>query len=291
MPDIHTHPAFILRATLALFVACAFGMPPEQSLAHQPRMTEATNTVVEDPEISKAYYAELQGIPQTYTITATGSFHLYVNILVPYRPDQPKDITVRIAKDGAPLATLDGANAEWKKFFEPFGYDTYWMGPEYKERVGAGTYQITVTSPKNDEQYSLAIGEIEKFDMATGLDALRLIPQIKREFFYESPVSFIFSMFGWGLIVAMYLLAFVVGFLYRLILKYAAKNTPRGAGRNINATGRWIRFAIAVVLLVVAITTTWSPVLLFFSGFSLFEAIFSWCGLHAALGRNTCARL
>jgi len=290
MPDIHTHPAFILRATLALFVACAFGMPPEQSLAHQPRMTEATNTVVEDPEISKAYYAELQGIPQTYTITATGSFNLYVNILVPYRPDQPKDITVRIAKDGAPLATLDGANAEWKKFFEPFGYDTYWMGPEYKERVGAGTYQITVTSPKNDEQYSLAIGEIEKFDMATGLDALRLIPQIKREFFHESPVSFIFSMFGWGLIVAMYLLAFVVGFLYRLILKYAAKNTPRGAGRNINATGRWIRFAIAVVLLVVAITTTWSPVLLFFSGFALFEAIFSWCGLNAALGRNACAR-
>jgi len=291
MREFQTHRALILRATLALFVACAFGMPPEQSLAHQPKITEATNTVVQQPEISKAYYAELQGIPQTYTITSTGSFNLYVNILVPYRPDQPKDITVSIAKDGAPLATLDGASAEWQKFFEPFGYDTYWMGPEYKERVGAGTYQITVTSRKNDEQYSLAIGEIEKFDMATGLDALRLIPQIKREFFHESPVSFIFSMFGWGLILAMFVLAFVVGFLYRLILKTVAKNTPRGVGKNINATGRWIRFAIAVVLLVAAITTTWSPVLLFFSGFALFEAIFSWCGLHAALGRNTCARL
>ena len=37
-----------------------------------------------------------------------------------------------------------------------------------------------------------------------------------------------------------------------------------------------------------AITTTWSPILIFFSGFALFEAIFSWCGFYAAMGKNTC---
>jgi len=37
-----------------------------------------------------------------------------------------------------------------------------------------------------------------------------------------------------------------------------------------------------------AITTTWSPILIFFSGFAFFEAIFSWCGFYAAMGKNTC---
>ena len=52
-------------------------------LAHQPRITERAITSVVDPEVSKAYYAELSGEPHIYTINATGSFNLYVNILVP----------------------------------------------------------------------------------------------------------------------------------------------------------------------------------------------------------------
>jgi hypothetical protein len=29
-------------------------------------------------------------------------------------------------------------------------------------------------------------------------------------------------------------------------------------------------------------------ILIFFSGFALFEALFSWCGFYAALGKSTC---
>jgi hypothetical protein len=49
-----------------------------------------------------------------------------------------------------------------------------------------------------------------------------------------------------------------------------------------------LRLAIGVGLFLWAITTTWSPILIFFSGFALFEALFSWCGFYAALGKNTC---
>lgn len=86
----------------------------------------------------------------------------------------------------------------------------------------------------------------------------------------------------------MYLLADIVGFMYRAILKKFAKNSSRGVTRNIGKADRLLRLAIGVGLLLGAITTTWSPILIFFSGFALFEAIFSWCGFYAAMGKNTC---
>ncbi len=104
----------------------------------------------------------------------------------------------------------------------------------------------------------------------------------------DQPIMFIKSPFGWGLIVIMYLLAFLFGFIYRTILKKFAKGSVRGVAQNIGKSDRLLRIAIGVGLLLWAITTTWSPILIFFSGFAFFEAIFSWCGFYAAIGRNTC---
>jgi hypothetical protein len=162
------------------------------------------------------------------------------------------------------------------------------MGPEYKARAEAGTYEIRVWSSNNDSKYSLAIGEIEAFDGTEGVNALTLIPQLKKDFWGESPISFISSPFGWGLIVAMYLLAAIVGFLYRFVVQRVAKGTVREVHKNIGRTDRLLRLAIGVALLLWAMTTTWNPFLIFLSGFCLFEAVFSWCGLYAALGKNTC---
>lgn len=261
---------------------------PTLALAHQPRITESRLTTVPSPEVSKAYYGKLTGEPDVYTINATIPFDLYVGVLVPDIAGQKKDVSAVVLKDGKQIAVLDGATFAWKQFFEEFGHDTYWQGPEYKVRADAGTYEIRVWSSNNDSKYSLAIGEIEKFDGKEGLNALTLIPQLKKNFFNESPINFILSPFGWGLIVIMYLLAGIVGLIYRAILKRVAKNSPRGVAKNIGKKDRLIRIAIGVALLLWAITTTWSPILIFFSGFALFEAIFSWCGFYAAMGKNTC---
>jgi hypothetical protein len=40
--------------------------------------------IVEDPEVSYAYYGKLQGSPQLYEIESDERFHLYVSLLVPY---------------------------------------------------------------------------------------------------------------------------------------------------------------------------------------------------------------
>ena len=269
---------------LPLFLALA----PAPASAHQPRVVESRQTQVADPEISKAYYGRLTGVPDVFTFNAPAPFALYANILVPDLPGQGKDVSVAITKDGAPFAVLDAPSFVWTSMFESFGVDTYWKGPEYKAQAPAGTYVLTVTSPGNDEKYSLAIGEAENFDFKETVNALTLVPRLKRDFFDESPIGFLLSPFGWGMVLALYVLAGVVGFLYRLAVRRFAGASARPAGKNIGAPDRFLRLVLGLALLLWAVTTTWNPFLIFLSGFALFEAVFSWCALYSALGKNTC---
>ena len=269
-----------------LLSVCVF-LPPFAS-AHQPRIVENKQTIVQNPEISKAYYGTLTGEPDIYVIKTDKPFELYVNILVPTISNQKKDVSAVVLRDGKEIAVLNGLNFEWKQFYEPFGADTYWMGPEYEARAEAGTYEIRVWSSNNDSKYSLALGKIEAFSATETLNTLTTIPKLKKNFFDKSPASFIASPLGWGLIIILYILAGIAGLTYRTILKQFAKGTVRGAHKNIGTKDRLIRCMIGIGLLVWAILTTWNPVLIFFSGFVLFEAIFSWCGYYAIIGRNSC---
>lgn len=273
---------------ITLTILLAVFLLPTTTSAHQPRIVKANPTIVMLPEVSKAYYGTLDGEPAVYIIRSEKPFALYVGVLVPDIAGQTKDVSAVILKNGKQLAVLDSANFQWTKFSEEFGHDTYWQGPEYKAQADAGTYEIRVTSSNNDSKYSLAVGEIEAFDFKEVMNALTLIPELKKDFFNKSPIDFILSPFGWGLILVMFVLAFIFGFIYRTVLKQFARNTVRGASKNIGTNDRLVRAAIGTILLLVAITTTWSPWLLFFSGFAFFTAIFGWCGLYAALGKNTC---
>ena len=288
-----------LTKVIHFVLIASFILAPTFALAHQPRITESRLTEVPSPEISKAYYGKLTGEPDVYVINATEAFDLYVNVLVPDIAGQKKDVSAVIIKDlptgeagGKELAVLNGVNFEWKKFYEPFGADTYWMGPEYKARTEAGKYEIRVWSSNNDSKYSLAIGEIEAFDQKEGMNAFTIIPELKKNFFDESPISFIKSPFGWGMIVAMYILAFVVGFILKFIMKKFHKVsdvTVVKKMRNIGKSDRLLRLAIGVGLLLWAMLTTWSPIFIFLSGLAIFESIFSWCVFYAAIGKNTCS--
>ncbi len=276
----------LAKKLLFVLTICAF--LPALASAHQPRITESRLTTVPDPEVSKAYYAELTGEPDVYVINAPLPFDLYVGILVPDIESTKKDILAEVFKGDEKIATIGGESATWKPYFEPFGQSNYFDGGEYKARAEAGVYTIKVSNGENTGKYSLAVGEIEAFDGKEGMNALSIIPDLKRDFFEESPISFILSPFGWGLVVIMYILSFIVGFIYRAILKKFAKSSPRGVAKNIGKSDRLLRLIIGVGLLLWAITTSWSPILIFFSGFAFFEAIFSWCGFYAAFGKNTC---
>lgn len=283
-----SHKGILFFAFLSVFLIPGFAS------AHQPRINTSVETTVVDPEISKAYYGTLTGEPHIYHITSDKPFALYVNILAPDIAGQKTDLTVSIMKDENTIAMLDGNKFEWKKFFEPFGHDTYLQGPEYKAPVEAGSYDIRVSSAKNDDKYSLAVGEIEAFDRQEGMNALKVIPVIKRSFFDKSPMDFILSPMGFGYVAIMYLVAFIFGFVFRFIVKKYREKFPaktflfKSAKKNLGVWDRIIRIALGLILLFLAISSTWSALSLFISGFCIFEGVFSWCIFYQAIGRDTC---
>ncbi|MSO20123.1 MAG: DUF2892 domain-containing protein [Acidobacteria bacterium] len=275
----------------ALLAAFALAWAPALLEAHQPRIVSESRTMVSDPEISKAFYAKLSGSPHVYQISSEKPFELYVNVLVPDIHGQQKDVSAavfRLGKTAESIAELDGKTFAWKRYWEEFGRDWYWMGPEFKRRIAAGTYEIRVESVTNDSKYALAIGEIEAFNGKEGMNALRLIPRLKRDFFATSPVGFLLSPFGYGYVLVMYAMAFAAGFLLRMVYRKLAGAETRAKVRNIAGRDRAVRLAVAAALLAWAITTTWSPILLFLSGWALFSAAFGWCGIFAALGKTAC---
>lgn len=79
------HTMHISRKNRIIALLALSFLIPAITFAHQPRIPVGNETIVLDPEISKAYYTELRGIPQTYTITSDTPFALYVNLLAPDR--------------------------------------------------------------------------------------------------------------------------------------------------------------------------------------------------------------
>lgn len=273
-------------------VLCALMLSsiPLEVFAHQPRIIESIDTIVTEPAISKAYYGQLEGEPHTYRISSDQPFNLYVNVLVPDIDGQKKDVSAVILRNGGELAVLDGVGFSWRQFFEEFGHDMYWKGPEFHERADAGEYEIRVWSSDNDSKYALAIGETEQFDLTEGLYALGVIPYLKRDFFNESPIGFILSPLGWGLIVVLYACAGIVGTLVRFIPARLFPRTRFASTRNLGTGDRIVRILIAIALLLIAITTSWNPLLIFISGFAFFEALSRWCVVYTILHKNTCPR-
>ncbi len=274
-------------ATIFVIIS-ALAIIPHHASAHQPYIVTEVPVTVTQPEISKAYYSTLVDKAQVYLIHAPQAFDLYVNVLVPDIEGQKKDVSAVIVKDGKQIAVLDGTTATWKSFLEPFAHDKYFMGPEYRSHVEAGEYQIAVWSTNNDSKYSLAIGEIEKFSFKDSIRTLSVIPELKKNFFNKSPIDFMLAPFGYGQIIVLYILAIIFALIYRALLKRFAKNTIHSETKNIGMRDRLLRLGIGIALIILAITTTWNPFLIFFSGFCLFEAAFSWCGFYAAIGRTTC---
>jgi hypothetical protein len=289
---------------LSIILLALFLFMPGSVLAHQPRIVKGNFVEITNPEVSQAFYGELRGAQVEYRINSDREFRLYVGILVPDIPNVRKDIAAEIyrVKDGGKemVALLDGSQFEWTPFYEEFAKDNYFWGPEYKaddsqkgvelkgRQVPAGEYRIRVFSPSNQGKYCLVTGYLEVFPIKEMFKAMVVVAQIKLNFFNEPVFKVLLSPFGWGSVLFFYLLAFVAGFLLHAILRKAAKNSSRGLVKNIGKLDRLLRVSIGIGLLVWAITTTWNPILLFFSGFALFEAIFSWCGFYAALGKNTC---
>jgi len=196
------------------------------SFAHQPRLVEKETTVIENPEISQAFYAELTGSPQNYTIQSDIPFKLYVGLLVPYLSDSDTDYIAKVTSDTGLNVFLDGNSFEWEPFYEEFGGDDYLNGPEYMDDsfeddyphgvlVDPGLYTIEVSSSDNRGKYVLVVGEIESFSFSEIVNTIKTLPKLKSDFFEKSAFTAFFNLIGLFLFIPVILLVIFLIILYR----------------------------------------------------------------------------
>ena len=258
------------------------------ALAHQPGVVDSETTEVVDPEISKAYYGLLSGTAHTYVITSEVEFNLYVGILVPDSETPKRDVKAEIFRGDELVESLGGVDAKWVTFYEPFAQNTYWDGGEFRLRAAPGVYSVRISSPDNASKYSLAIGEIEYFGLEDRANALAVLPGIQQEFFGLSAYELVGTRYGLISLLVIYAAALIAALLYTVILR---RPLVRLIGGRLREIDKRIRVAAAVALFVAAITTTWSPLLLFASGVLLFESLFSLAGaVERNRGRNATGR-
>jgi hypothetical protein len=198
-----------LKIRLILGIILVLFLSVNALSAHQPRLdtgvevTVENPIIVENPEISQAFFGQLNGNPAYYQIKSDQPFQLYVNLLVPTSPGQGGEFISAEVTDqtGKLVMFLNGTNSTWTPYFEEFGGDYYLKGPEATLDVPAGTYTIRVFNSQNQGKYSIAIGKIEAFPANEALAALFTLPLLKQQFFAK-PISTLFFEFV-GIILAL----------------------------------------------------------------------------------------
>jgi hypothetical protein len=207
---------------------------------HQPRIVAGGITEVENPEVSQAFYGEPEGEPAYYRIESEDTFRLYVGILVPDLEGTDKDVSVEITREHVRAEEvsehkneeeeihilLNGMEHEWTRWYEPFGGDWYWEGPELRSNppeeelpegveVSEGTYTLKVFRVDNEGKYVLVVGEREEFPLKEMIHTLFVLPKLKADFFERSPWTSYFNLVGLFLLIG---IGIVVGIVVAVVL-------------------------------------------------------------------------
>ena len=164
--------------------------------AHQPVLnSEKSNYeapyIIDEPEVSKAIFAELKGAPHYYRIECKSKFKFYAGISTPkidICPLTKKFSFDVLDSDFKLIKKEDGEKFNWWAWYEKHGEKWYWIGPEVGEKFKSnreynkGTYYIRVFNQNNTGQYVLAVGDIESFPISVIIKILFTLPSINSAF-------------------------------------------------------------------------------------------------------------
>ena len=172
-----------------------------QVYAHKPVLNDNSTYPadapyeIEDPEISKAIYSTLIGDPHFYRIQSEVDFDFYAGILAAKIGECPLNSKFSfevLDSDFHKIYLADGENFEWTPWYEEYGKQWYWNGPEIGQNFAsnevfkAGTYYIKVFNNSNTGQYIMAVGDIEKFSFTDIVGLLFSMGKIEDEFWDAS---------------------------------------------------------------------------------------------------------
>ena len=172
-----------------------------QVYAHKPVLNDNSTYPadapyeIEEPEISKAIYSTLIGDPHFYRIQSEVDFDFYAGILAAKIGECPLNSKFSfevLDSDFHKIYLADGENFEWTPWYEEYGKQWYWNGPEIGQNFAsnevfkAGTYYIKVFNNSNTGQYIMAVGDIEKFSFTDIVGLLFSMGKIEDEFWDAS---------------------------------------------------------------------------------------------------------
>tara|TARA_B100000795_G_scaffold32408_2_gene21368 strand:- start:2878 stop:3456 length:579 start_codon:yes stop_codon:yes gene_type:complete len=168
-----------------------------QAYAHKPVLNESSTYPadapyeIEEPEISKAIYSTLTGDPHYYRIQSAIDFDFYAGILAAKIGEcalESKFSFEVLDSEFDKIYLADGENYDWVPWYEEYGKQWYWNGPEVGEKFlsnevfKAGTYYIKVFNKTNTGQYVIAVGDIEKFSFTDIVGLIFSMGKIEDEF-------------------------------------------------------------------------------------------------------------
>lgn len=169
------------------------------AVAHVPVIDTNAKTaqspyLIDDAEHSRAIYAILDGDADYYRIDEAEPFDFYVGLTAPKLEACDLQETFSFEVMNTEMEVIDnrdGTDFNWWPWFEKFGKQWYWVGPEIGEDFAsttvypAGSYYIRVFNDENQGKYVLAIGDVETFGLGTLLKLRGTIRQIEAVFWDE----------------------------------------------------------------------------------------------------------
>ena len=184
-----------------LIITFLFIFSYTQAYAHKPVLNENSTYPadapyeIEEPEISKAIYSTLTGDPHYYRIQSDVDFDFYAGILAAKIGEcalERKFSFEVLDSEFHNIDVADGENFKWTPWYEEYGKQWYWNGPEIgknflSDRIyKAGTYYIKVFNSNNTGQYIMAVGDIEKFSFTDIIGLIFSLGDIEDEFWDPS---------------------------------------------------------------------------------------------------------
>ena len=121
-----------MKKTMFLLLLVIFLSLIISVIAHQPRIVNSDGTNIIEPEISKAYYSNLDREPHYYYLNSDQEFNVYINVLIP-GTELTHKVSAELSRNNEIIYFLDGENHDWEFFYEEFGKDYYLKGPEIGE--------------------------------------------------------------------------------------------------------------------------------------------------------------
>jgi hypothetical protein len=199
-------------------------------LGHQPRLVYNENLglnnarMIENPEVSQAFYGNLKGSEEYFLIDSEKKFDFYAGILSPDIENARKDFKVQIYFNNKSIILMQNG---WTRFYEEFAGDWYWQGPEGEFNAEPGKYIIKVSNPDNAGKYVLVVGKIESFPIGEALKTLLVLPKLKKDFFEKCPCTAYNNKIGEYLLLGLTILAILGATAYFII------QTLRKAGKRV----------------------------------------------------------